>query len=174
MTRTLEQFAAACHDLLKAEPNPAGRKKVCDLLQEVLKDEKFVSTYLKDETPERHILYEDPELGFCILAHHYRGAKVSGPHDHGPYWAIYGQARGETEMSDYALLEAAGPDKTGKVRKTRTYKLTPGVAHVYNEGDLHAPKRVDSTMLIRIEGVNMEKVKRFKFEAVESPQAVRA
>jgi hypothetical protein len=52
------------------------------------------------------------------------------------------------------------------VRKTRTYKLTPGVAHVYNEGDLHSPTRVDSTRLIRIEGVNMEKVKRYKFEAV--------
>jgi hypothetical protein len=166
MSHTLEQFAADCHKLLKAEPNPAGRSKVCNLLQECLKDTQFVSTYLKDETPDRKILYEDSELGFCILAHHYRGAKESPPHDHGPYWAIYGQAVGETEMSDYQLLEPASADKTGKVKKTRTYKLTPGVAHVYNEGDLHSPKRVDSTKLIRIEGVNMEKVKRFKFEAV--------
>jgi predicted metal-dependent enzyme (double-stranded beta helix superfamily) len=166
MAQTLEQFAAACHDILKAEPNPAGRSKVCALLQNALRDKQFVSKYVKDETPERQILYEDPELGFCILAHHYRGAKTSAPHDHGPYWAIYGQASGETQMSDYELLEPATPEKAGKVRKTRTYKLTPGVAHVYNEGDLHAPTRVDSTKLIRIEGVNMEKVKRLKFEAV--------
>ena len=129
-------------------------------------DRQFVSAYLTDETPERKILYEDSELGFCILAHYYRGAKESSPHDHGPYWAIYGQAVGETEMSDYQLLEPAAPGKAGKVQKTRTYKLTPGIAHVYNEGDLHSPKRVDSTKLIRIEGVNMEKVKRLKFEAV--------
>ncbi len=166
MTHTIEQFAAAAHDILKAEPNPAGRSKVCTLLREYLKDKQFVSTYLNDETPERKILYEDSELGFCVLAHYYRGAKESSPHDHGPYWAIYGQAAGETEMSDYQLLEPAAPGKTGKVRKTKTYKLTPGVAHVYNEGDLHAPKRVDSTKLIRIEGVNMEKVKRLKFEVV--------
>jgi predicted metal-dependent enzyme (double-stranded beta helix superfamily) len=166
MAHTLEQFSAACHDTLKAEPGPIGRSKVCALLQEVLKDKQFVSTCIKDDTPEREILYEDAELGFCILAHHYRGAKTSPPHDHGPYWAIYGQAQGETEMSDYELLEAATPEKPGKVRKTRTYKLTPGVAHVYNEGDLHSPTRVDSTRLIRIEGVNMEKVKRYKFEAV--------
>ena len=171
MTQTIDQFAAACHDILKAEPNPAGRSKVCALLQDLLKDEKFVSTYIKDETPERQILYEDPVLGFCILAHHYRGAKTSGPHDHGPYWAIYGQARGETEMSDYELLESASADKPGKVRKTRTYKLTPGVAHVYNEGDLHSPKRVDSTMLIRIEGVNLEKVQRLKFEEAKDEPA---
>ncbi len=166
MMHTIEQFAAACHDILKAEPNPAGRKKVCNLLQEYLMDKQFVSTYLKDETPERKILYEDSDLGFCVLAHHYRGAKESPPHDHGPYWAIYGQAVGETEMSDYQLLEPAAIGKAGKVRKTKTYKLTPGIAHVYNEGDLHSPKRVSSTKLIRIEGVNMEKVKRLKFEAV--------
>ena len=28
---TLEQFAAACHDILKAENNPTGRSKVCAL-----------------------------------------------------------------------------------------------------------------------------------------------
>lgn len=166
MSHTLEQFSKQCHDLLKAEPGPAGRKKVCALLQDVLKDQNFVAKNLDDTTPERKIIYEDPELGFCILAHSYKGAKESPPHDHGPSWAIYGQAAGETHMSDFELLEKATADKTGKVRKLRTYKLTPGVAHVYNEGDLHSPKREGPTRLIRIEGVNMEKVKRFKFEAV--------
>jgi predicted metal-dependent enzyme (double-stranded beta helix superfamily) len=167
MAHTLEAFAAKAHDLLKAEKGPAGRSKVCALLQEALKDPAFVAATLDDSTPERKILYEDAELGFCILAHHYLGAKVSAPHDHGPSWAIYGQAKGETEMNDYELIEAATPDKPGKVKKVRTYKLTPGVAHVYNEGDLHSPARVSSTRLIRIEGTNMEKVKRLKFQAVE-------
>ncbi|HSN39994.1 MAG TPA: hypothetical protein VLT92_07345 [Burkholderiales bacterium] len=166
MTHTLEQFAAQCHDILKAEPGPAGRDRVCALLRGVLTDQQFVARHFDDQTPERKILYEDPELGFCILAHYYKGAKESPPHDHGPSWAIYGQVRGETEMSDYQLLEPASEEKPGKVRRTRTYKLTPGVAHVYNEGDLHSPKRVDSTQLIRIEGVNMEKVKRLKFKPV--------
>lgn len=166
MARTLEQFATQCHEILKADPGPAGRNKVCALLQETLRDETFVVTNLGDEVSERKILYEDPELKFCILAHHYQGAKESPPHDHGPSWAIYGQARGETQMSDYELLEPATADKPGKVRKLRTYKLTPGVAHVYNEGDLHSPKRDGPTRLIRIEGVNMEKVKRLKYVAV--------
>lgn len=165
MPQTLQQFAAKCHDLLKADPGPAGRQQVCAALREVLKDEAFVRAHLNERTSERDVLYEDPELGFCILAHYYKGPKVSPPHDHGPSWAIYGQAYGETEMSDYELLEPASADKPGKVRKVRTYKLTPGVAHVYNEGDLHSPTRTDSTHLIRIEGVNMEKVRRFKYQA---------
>jgi predicted metal-dependent enzyme (double-stranded beta helix superfamily) len=166
MAHTIEQFASECHRLLKAEPGPKGRSKVGALLQEVLKDSTFVAKHVDDSTPERKILYEDPELGFCILAHHYKGAKESAPHDHGPSWAIYGQAWGETQMSDFELLQPATSDTPGKVRKLRTYKLTPGAAHVYNEGDLHSPKRDGSTKLIRIEGINMEKVKRFKFQAV--------
>ncbi len=166
MAHTLQAFAAQCHDILKAENNPAGRSKVSALLREALKDEDFVSKSFSEKTPEREILYEDPELGFCILAHNYDGPKSSPPHDHGPSWAIYGQARGETAMSDWQLLEPASADKPGKVKKTRDYKLTPGVAHVYNEGDLHSPSRVGPTRLIRIEGTNMEKVKRFKFEPV--------
>lgn len=166
MSRTLEQFARQCHDILKAEPGPSGRNKVCALLQEYLKDEEFVAANLGDDTPERKVLYEDPELKFCILAHHYRGARESPPHDHGPSWAIYGQARGETEMSDYELVEPPSDGKPGKVRRIRTYRLTPGVAHVYNEGDLHSPKRADSTRLIRIEGINMETVQRARYVAV--------
>ena len=38
------------------------------------------------------------------------------------------------------------------------------MAHVYNEGDLHSPKRSGPTGLIRIEGTNMDKVKRLKYE----------
>ena len=166
MLNSIEQFGKACHDALKAKPGPAGRNDVCTMLQEVLKNSALMDKTFDDHTPERKILYEDPELGFCILAHSYKGAKDSPPHDHGPSWAIYGQVSGETKMSDWELLSPAGPDTTGKVKHKKVYSLTPGVAHVYNEGDLHSPSRAGPTRLIRIEGTNMEKVKRFKYEAV--------
>jgi predicted metal-dependent enzyme (double-stranded beta helix superfamily) len=166
MTATLEQFARECHDILKAEPGPSGRRKICARLESLLRDPAFVETNVNDGTPERQVIYEDAELGFCILAHHYRGAKDSPPHDHGPSWAIYGQAKGETMMTDYDLVEAASPEKPGKARAKRTYKLTPGTAHVYNEGDLHSPARAGPTRLIRLEGLNMDRIKRLKFEKV--------
>jgi predicted metal-dependent enzyme (double-stranded beta helix superfamily) len=166
MSWTLEKFAAACQQALTEDPGPAGRKKVCEVVQEVLKDEAFVGKYVGDDVPERKILYEDPKLGFCILAHVYTGKKESNPHDHGPSWAIYGQARGETVMSDWTLVETAKPDKPGKVRLATSYTLKPGMAHVYNEGDLHSPRRDGPTRLIRIEGTNMDKVKRLAYERV--------
>jgi hypothetical protein len=166
MGYTLEQFSDACHRILADDPGAAGRKKVCALVAEVLKDDAFVAAHLGDDVPERKILYEDPELGFCILGHVNHGARESKPHDHGPSWAIYGQARGETIMSDWALVEPAAEDKPGKVRLVRKYTLTPGVAHVYNEGDLHSPSRGGSTRLIRIEGRNLEKIRRLAYEEV--------
>jgi hypothetical protein len=166
MSMTLEQFASQCSSILNADPSPAGRQKVCGLLREALSDASFVAATLTDDVPERKVLYEDPKLGFCILAHHYQGARESAPHDHGPYWAIYGQGRGETEMTDWELIEPASEQKAGKVRKKKSYALKPGMAYLYNEGDLHSPSRKGSTRLIRIEGRNMEHVKRFKFEPV--------
>jgi hypothetical protein len=157
MGYSLEQFSAACHRILCDDPGAEGRKKVCALVEDVLKDEAFITAHLGDDVPERKVLCEDQELGFCILGHVNHGARESKPHDHGPSWAIYGQARGETVMSEWALVEPAAEDKPGKVRLVRKYSRAPGMAHVYNEGDLHAPSRSGSTRLIRIEGQNLEK-----------------
>jgi predicted metal-dependent enzyme (double-stranded beta helix superfamily) len=164
MRYTLEQFSAACRRILTDDPGPEGRRKVCALVQDVLKDDTFIATHLRDDVPERKILYEDPDLGFCILAHVYQGAKESQPHDHGPSWAIYGQARGQTVMSDWALVEPPAGSAPGKVRHVRSYTLKPGMAHVYNEGDLHSPRREGPTRLIRLEGTNMDKVRRVAYE----------
>ena len=162
----LEQFAAECRTILKSEPGPSGRRKICMRLEGLLRDPEFVSATLNAQTPERQVLYEDAELGFCILAHQYKGAKNSPPHDHGPSWAIYGQAKGETEMTDYALVAPASAEQPGKAKPLRTYKLTPGAAYLYNEGDLHSPRRAGPTQLIRLEGMNMDRIKRLRFEAV--------
>jgi hypothetical protein len=166
MTRTLDEFAAACRRILTADAGPNGRQQVCAVVRDVLKDEVFVAAHLPDGGPERKIIYEDPELGFCILAHVYEGARESAPHDHGPSWAIYGQARGETLMNDWQVVEPPRGDTPGRVRHVRAYRLTPGMAHVYNEGDVHSPRRDGPTRLIRIEGRNMDKVGRASFTKV--------
>jgi hypothetical protein len=162
----LEHFSAECRGILERDPGVEGRKQVCALVREVLKDGDFVKQHLGDDVPERKVLYEDPELGFCILGHVYQGAKDSNPHDHGPSWAIYGQARGETVMTDYEPVARPGEGKPGKARRIKDYTLKPGMAYLYNEGDLHSPRRDGPTRLIRIEGENMEKVQRFPYERV--------
>ena len=166
MQITLETLVRDCREVLATDDTPAGREQVAALIGKALRDPNFVRGQFSADAPERKVLYEDPKLGFCILAHEYRGARESGPHDHGPSWAIYGQAEGETLMSDFALVEAATPEQRGKVRHTRSYALRPGDVHVYNEGDLHAPSRQGPTRLIRVEGINMDRIKRLKYEVV--------
>jgi hypothetical protein len=55
----------------------------------------------------------------------------------------------------------------GKVRKTHSYPMRPGDVHVYNEGEVHAPSRSGPTRLVRVEGVNLEKVRRGAYELLE-------
>ena len=57
MAFTLDQFASECRRMLKEDPGPGGRGKVQQLVQEVLKDEKFLATYLNDDTPDRQVIY---------------------------------------------------------------------------------------------------------------------
>jgi hypothetical protein len=165
MSLTLEQLASECRRALQANPGVEGRKQVCALVEEACKDQTFVAAHYNANTGQRDILYEDPELGFCICAHNYTDARESQPHDHGPSWAIYGQVAGETVMSDWTLLEPAGEGKMGKVKFAKSYTLTPGKAHLYNEGDLHSPRRDGPTRLLRIEGCNLDKVRRFGYRA---------
>jgi hypothetical protein len=166
MSFTLESFAGDVQRILQRDPGPTGREQVRRLVEEALQDRQFIAAHVNDDTPERQVIYEDPQLGFCVCAHVNRGAREANPHDHGSSWAIYGQAFGETEMSDWQIVEPAAEGQPGRVRRARVYSLKPGMAHLYNEGDVHSPKRVAATGLLRIEGKNTAKMKRLAYTAV--------
>jgi hypothetical protein len=166
MPTTLASFAAQVRAILQHADNPSGRRQVASLLAAALRDRGFVESLFDADSPERKVVYEDPQLGFCILAHRYTDARSSPPHGHGGSWAIYGQADGETVMSDWEVVEPASAGQSARVRKLREYTLEPGLVHLYNEGDLHAPSRKGPTRLVRVEGTNLEKVPRVKYEPV--------
>jgi hypothetical protein len=161
MSYTLEDLAADCHAALAADPGPAGRETVRRHLERALKDQAFVAAHLgPDNVTPRQQLYGDPDFGFCIMAHVYDAAKEAPPHDHADTWAIYGQAKGTTEMTEWRKLKAPEGDAPGLVEPVKVYDLKPGMAVVYNEGVLHSPRRAGPTRLIRIEGHNLDGVAR--------------
>lgn len=167
MTYTLDQFAADIRAALTDDAGRTGREAVVRLVERALRDGDFLAEHVPpDASQERRVLYEDPDLGFCICAHVYEGAKHGDPHDHGPTWAIYGQAAGETEMTDWRMVSPPANGNPGKVEQTRKYIMRPGDAHLYDPGDIHAPERTAPTRLLRIEGVNTDRVERTKLEAV--------
>ena len=136
-------------------------------------DDSFVAKHLRTRASGenvREILYEDKELGFCICGHVYADAAHGGAHDHGPSWAIYGQAEGETVMSDWHVEKIENDSGTSVklVKKASTYTLTRGDVHVYDIGDIHSPSRDLPVKLIRVEGENLDNVQRSKIEELES------
>ena len=165
MPYTLEAFAADCKSTLVAQSGPEGREKIRGMLERVFADEKFLRTNFGTAADsDRNVLYRDPDLGFCIVAHTYTESISANPHHHGPAWAIYGQAEGMTEMTDWRLVRAPEDGAAGKVAAERTYTLKPGDAHVYNEGDIHSPQWEGLTRLLRVEGQDMTTVQRDPLE----------
>ena len=167
MTYALDAFIKDAKSALADIEGPAGREKVRVLLEKLLTNKSFVDEAVGPAAPiGTRKLYEDKDLGFVVLAHCNPKPHKSPPHDHGSSWAIYGQAWGETEMSDWEVLEAAAEGRPGKVRRGQVYTLKPGMAHIYHEGDVHSPKRTAATGLLRIEGKNTTKLKRYPYKAV--------
>ena len=153
--------------LSKSDVNDCAGE-VCAIVSKGLNDADFVARYLPDRAEGEHpreILFEDDALGFCICGHVYEGQASSGPHDHGPSWAVYGQATGETEMTDWKIVQPSEGDEPARVEPVRTYILVPGDAHLYGIGDVHSPSRAGSTKLIRIEGKNLDTITRSNIAA---------
>ena len=166
MAYTIEQLAADIRATLKKEDNPAGREKVCGLVSKALVDQEFIAKHLTaEQCKPRKVLYEDPELGFCICGHVYSDKAAGSPHDHGSSWAIYGQAVGSTEMTDWKIVKKGDAASPSLVEPMRTYTMKPGDARYYDVGFVHSPNRQAPTKLIRIEGKNLDHVKRSNIKA---------
>ena len=164
MNKMLFDLSQKCRTWLVRNPGSDGREKIAAYLKQLLTDQDAINNLVPITAGERDLLYQDPDLGFCILAHNYSGPKTAPPHDHGPSWAIYAQVRGETEMCEYDLVQQATDNTPGKVVVNKTYQMRPGDAYVYNEGVLHSPVRKEPTSLLRIEGTDMSKIKRLRYE----------
>ena len=166
MTYTLEQLSTDIRAALKADPGTGGKQAVCKLVSKVLRDQDFITKHLNAaDCKPRKVLYEDPELGFCICGHVYDKPAIGGPHDHGPSWAIYGQATGVTEMTDWRIVEQGGGERPTLVAPGRTYLMQAGDAHLYDVHDVHSPRRDGPCRLVRIEGKNLDRVKRSNIKA---------
>jgi hypothetical protein len=168
MSYTLSQLAADIRETLKGGADGAAKEKVRALVSRALKDEAFLSAHLTARAPgadPREVLYEDPELGFCICGHVYARPAHGTPHDHGPSWAIYGQADGVTEMTDWRIVRPGSGAEPTLVEPERTYLMHPGDAHLYDVGAVHSPRREAPVKLIRIEGQNLDRVQRSSIKA---------
>ena len=177
MAYDLDQFIADCRTTLARDPSPSGREKVRLDLERLLSNPDFIKKYCGDDQPRGlKLLYEDPKLGFQVLAHINDTARVSPPHDHGASWAIYGQATKYTDMIEWEREDDGQDTKHAKLKPAKKYRLTPGKAGIYQNGAIHSIDYPDYARFVRVTGTNLDNINRIKIDlksgAVEqmSPQ----
>ncbi len=165
MAYQLDHFIADCRAILKRDPGPTGREEVRCKLEALLNNPEFIRTHCSDDTPRGlHVLYEDTELGFQILAHINDKARVSPPHDHGASWAIYGQATHYTDMIEWEREDDGADAKHAKLKPARKYRLLPGHAGIYQDGKIHSIDYPDHARFIRVTGTNLDRIHRLRFD----------
>jgi hypothetical protein len=173
MGYTLDAFCRDCAASLRADPGAGGKEKVRKALEQLLAEQAFVAEHCgPDAELGVHMLYQDPELGFCVLAHNNREPRSSPPHDHGNSWAIYGQATVYTDMTEYRRQGGTSGPGDAKLEVVRRYRLEPGHAGLYDVGAIHSIAYGDDARFVRVTGADLEQVPRLKFD-LEQQNAVQ-
>jgi predicted metal-dependent enzyme (double-stranded beta helix superfamily) len=165
MPYDLDQFVSDCRSILKRDPGPGGREEVRTRLERLLSNKEFVEEYCGEHVPRGlKLLYEDPELGFQVLAHINDKARVSPPHDHGASWAIYGQATQYTEMTEWERKDDGSEPGKAKLNPVKKYRLLPGHAGIYQDGTIHSIDYPDQARFVRVTGTNLDRIPRVSFD----------
>jgi predicted metal-dependent enzyme (double-stranded beta helix superfamily) len=162
MPYTLEQFCRDANQALKSDPGDGGREKTRELLTRLLKEPDFVAKYCSpDAKPGTTLLYRDPELGFDVLAHCFKGGAKSPPHDHGTSWAIYGQAVGHTDVCVWRRKDGAKGDRQdghAELELIDRYELNAGDAGVFHPGIVHTVAFTPGSRYVRVTGTDLNKL----------------
>jgi predicted metal-dependent enzyme (double-stranded beta helix superfamily) len=165
MAYDLQQFIADIRATLTRDPGPQGREQVRKDLERLLTNQEFVGKYCGDDAPRgMNVLYQDPKLGFQVLAHINEKARVSPPHDHGASWAIYGQATKHTDMIEWEREDDGKDAKHAKLKPVKKYRLNPGQAGIYQDGKIHSIDYPDYARFIRVTGTDLDKIPRIKID----------
>jgi predicted metal-dependent enzyme (double-stranded beta helix superfamily) len=164
MTYDLNAFAADSHSVLKADGGPNGREKVRASFEKLLRNDEFIHKHCVEASPGLHLLYEDPELKFQVLAHINENPRVSPPHDHGASWAIYGQATEYTNVTEWERTDDGSDPTHAALEPTKTYRLTPGHAAIFQNGIIHSIDYPAKSCFVRVTGTNLDRIPRVMFD----------
>jgi hypothetical protein len=163
MAYSLDEFCNETRSILKAEPLAGALPKVAEKLGQLLLNPAFVAaTFSDDMPPGRRELFHDPELDFHVLAHVQEGGKSGKPHSHGSSWAIYGNARNVTNMTEYRRTNPES-EESAVLERVASYGLHPGQTRAYGPGVIHSTAHPEKAWVIRVTGTDLDKLPRYHF-----------
>ena len=165
MAYDLEQFCAETRTTLQSSDALEGKlARISEKLGALLANPAFVaSAFADDPAPGQRLLYRDEATDFHVLAHVQRGGKSGMPHSHGTSWAIYGSARGFTDMTEWRRVNAEG-EPQAVVEASSKYRLDEGKTHFYAPHVMHSTAHPEKAWVIRVTGTDLDHLPRFRFD----------
>jgi len=165
MSYELDQFVSEARATLRRGSGAAELEDLRQRLAKLLANSEFVErTCGAEAAGGLHRLHVDTELGFEVLAHVNEKARRSPPHDHGKSWAIYGQAVGYTDMTEYRRVDDGRDPEQARLEQTRRYRLQPGEVGVFAGTAIHAIDYPDKSRFIRVTGTNLDAIDRIAYD----------
>jgi hypothetical protein len=163
MAYTLDEFCTESRAILKSAPLPAALGQISERLGRLLSNPAFVAeTFSDDMPPGRRVLHHDPETDFYVLAHVQEGNKAGKPHSHGASWAIYGNAREYTEMTEWRRTNPES-EEHAVLQAESKYRLGPGQTKAYGPGVIHSTAHPKKAWVIRVTGTDLDVLPRYHF-----------
>ncbi|HAA91045.1 MAG: hypothetical protein CMM48_03985 [Rhodospirillaceae bacterium] len=160
MTYGKDEFIADCRSAMRTLPGDEARESIRVSMEKLLENKEFIAENLGPDREEgRHTVYRDEETGFNLLFHIFDHANGAPPHDHGSSWAVYGQAVGHTDMTEWDY------DESGEeLEVSKAYRLEPGQAGIFAPGAIHSIEYTAGARFVRVTGVDLETVTRRVFD----------
>jgi predicted metal-dependent enzyme (double-stranded beta helix superfamily) len=163
MAYTLDAFCSESRAILQAHPLARALPQIADRLARLLANSAFVAaTFSDDMAPGKRVLHHDPDTDVHVLAHVQEGGKTGKPHSHGSSWAIYGNAREVTEMTEWRRTNPESDDHVELVA-TSKYGLGPGQTRAYGPGVIHSTAHPRKAWVIRVTGTDLDALPRYHF-----------
>jgi hypothetical protein len=162
---TLDAFCADCRTALQSNALPQALAVMAEKLKALLANPAFVAaTFSDDMPPGRRELHHDPDTDMYVLAHVQEGGKTGKPHSHGTSWAIYGNARAVTEMTEWRRVNPEG-EGDAVLEPAERYRMGPGETRAYGPGVIHSTAHPERAWVIRVTGTDLDAIPRYRFGA---------
>jgi len=167
MTYSLTQLAADIRETLKADAGPATKAKVCGYVSKALTDKTLVATHLKDRAKGAIARGAVRRSRARLLHAAATSTTVQRTAPPRPRLELGHLRTGGGGDGDDGLAHREERRGRGAFagRARQDIPDEPGDAHLYDVGAVHSPKRDAPVKLIRVEGKNLDHVKRSNIKA---------
>ena len=168
VSSSLDRFIEEIRQVWKGERDPQLPYQVRGAMERMIAAtgpaEPWFDRLVTEALPGRE-LYRDPDHGFILMGHVQRAGHGNLPHDHGPYWVVYGVAKGEVEITTYRRTDNASVSGRAALDREHAIRFTPGVVRPYLIGDIHSTRSlVPGSVVFRFLSGDLDKAERCRYD----------